>query len=149
MYSCASLLHHLLWQLCRMYWPVPWYFDRGMINFNRSLLSAATEISYHCSLFFRNVVSIYVPGIWASLNGGGGGGVCLFCGGFGFQLFGLRGWGPTFPWQLGKTYAKEYPRIPYFENLQMHVPMLFKGGVGLCQFSLSFNFRRYRNQVWN
>lgn len=70
MYSCASLLYHLLWQLCRMYWPVSWYFDRGMINFNRSLLSAATPTHSTAYYFFRNVVGVYIPGIWASLIGG-------------------------------------------------------------------------------
>lgn len=47
-----------------------------------------------------------------------------FGGGEGFHIF---------PCQLGKTYAKEYPRILYFENLQMRVSLLFKGGVGLCK----------------
>lgn len=66
MYSYASLLYHLLWQLCRMYWPVSWYFDRGMINFNRSLLSAVTAAHSTAHFFFRNVVGVYIPGIRAS-----------------------------------------------------------------------------------
>lgn len=109
--------------------------------------SILTDLSYQLLLklislltfrTFRTIVSIYIPEIWSSLNGdslGSWGDVCLagaFCGI-------LVWWGGfhIFPRQLGKTYAKEYPRILYFENLQMRVSLLFKGGVGLCKWAVT------------
>lgn len=88
-----------------------------MINFNRSLLSAATASHITAHFFFRNVVGVSIHGIGASLNGG--------------ARLGFFSFPPSPPVSLpvGKNLRRG---IPCFENLQMHIPVLFKVGVGLC-----------------
>lgn len=121
MYSYISLLYHLLWQLCRMYWPVSWYFDRGMINFNRSLLSATTAACSTAHFFFTNVVGVYIPEIRHSLNG------------------------DTHSLWAGGSFCKEYSVL---KISRCTFPCFSKVMWGCAPLHMRCNFRRHGNLVW-
>lgn len=121
MYSYASLLYHLLWQLCRMYWPVSWYFDRGMINFNRSLLSATTAACSTAHFFFTNVlvfISLKSDEAWMEI---------------------------LIPYELGEAFAKS---TLFWKSAGAHSHAFQRWCGVVLSLPMRCNFRRHGNLVW-